>query len=287
MSKSRLRRMTLYERRRMSKSQYIKYDKNTQTWIQHRKVVYLYWYKFLQHAETDERFTVNWSLYESWGGRDVVMNTKFDEWWKTYWRENFGFRKDQGDRARFHTDKNPEITAMRTCLQIYENKHRGDNWDIGCWFARQEKLIKGRTLPKALEGGVVGFYQTREDPSEERESFDIWTIDEEISKRIGEGQARTGFGRSGREIKNPRIRKARKEADAMGIDGKESWVTLRSDDDRTRREYYEWETVASEVRDLRKIKKRVQGYVSRYLKQADDLMWNISQGSLDPPAKNP
>lgn len=286
MSNARSRRMTLYERRRMSKSQYIKYEKSTQTWIQHRKVIYLYWYKFLQHAERDERFSVDWSVYRTWGGRDVVMNTRFDEWWKRYWRDNFGFSKDQGTRPRFFTDKNPEIVAMRTCLRIYENRHRGSNWEIACWFARQEKEVKGRTLPKALEGGVVGFYRARDELGEERESFDIWTIDKEIGKRTGGGQAKTGFGLSGREMKNPRIRKASKEKDIMDIDGRESWVTLSPEDDLTSREYHDWEIAASEVKDFRKIKRRVQGYVSRYLRQADDLMRNISQGSLDPPSNN-
>jgi hypothetical protein len=146
--------------------------------------------------------------------------------------------------------------------------------------------VKGRTLPKALEGGVVGFYRARDELGEERESFDIWTIDKEIGKRTGGGQAKTGFGLSGREMKNPRIRKASKEKDIMDIDGRESWVTLSPEDDLTSREYHDWEIAASENKDFRKIKRRVQGYVSRYLRQADGLMWNISQGSLDPPKEN-
>lgn len=277
------RRLTLYERRRMSKSQFIKYDKETKTWIQHRKVVYLYWYKYLQHAERDKRFDVDWEVYQSWGGRNIVMNTKFDDWWKRYWRDNFGFSKNSDKPTAFHTEKNPEVSAMRSSLLLYENKHRGDNWQIGCWFARQENKIKGRTLPKALEGGVVGFYKFRDEEDEERESFDIWTIDQEIFKRIKGGQGKTGFGISGREVKNARIRKARKDKDLMGYDGKESWVTLDPNHSLTDLEFRNWETVASEVKDLRKIKKRVQAYVSRYLKQADEYLLNVSQGSLDSP----
>ena len=81
--------MTRYERMTtLSKSQYIKYDKTEGLWIQHRKVVFLYWFKFLQHAERSDQQTVDWKRYKSWGGRDVVMNTKFDDWWKEYWKTN-------------------------------------------------------------------------------------------------------------------------------------------------------------------------------------------------------
>ena len=79
--------MTMYQRKRMSKSPYIRYDKSAGLWIQHRKVVYLYWFKSLQHAERDDRYEVDWSQYKSWGGREVVMVTKFDVWWKEHWSD--------------------------------------------------------------------------------------------------------------------------------------------------------------------------------------------------------
>ena len=104
-----------------------------------------------------------------------------------------------------------------------------------------------------------------------------------MTQITNEGREKTGIGKSGRLMKNARIRKARKEQDMMGIDGKESWVTLDSNDDRTRKNYMAYERTAVELTELRKIKKRVQGYISRYYKQADELMFNISQGSLDSP----
>ena len=287
------RRMTRYERMTEQykkpselrrKSQYIKYDKTAGLWIQHRKVVFLYWFKFLQHAERSDQHTVDWKRYKSWGGRDVVMNTKFDVWWKEYWKTNFGFTKGDPEEAPFFTHKNPEVIAMRTALLIYENRHRGDKWSVGCWVAKQEDN-KGRSLPKALQGGEIGFYANRddEDQVEDRATHDIWLIDDLMKAITSIGREETGIGESGRLLKNARVRIARKEKDAMGIDGKESWVTLDLNDDRTRKLYMRWDDYASELTELRKIKKRVQGYISRYYKQADELMFNISQGSLDSP----
>ena len=287
------RRITRYERMTEQykkpselrrKSQYIKYDKTEGLWIQHRKVVFLYWFKFLQHAERCDQYTVDWERYKSWGGRDVVINTKSDDWWKEYWKTNFGFTKGNPEEAPFFTHKNPEVIAMRTTLLIYENKHRGDKWSVGCWVAKAEDK-KGRALPKALQGGEVGFYAFRdeEDKIAERPTQDIWVIDDLMTQITNIGQEKTGIGKSGRLLKNARIRKARKEQDMMGIDGKESWVTLDSNDDRTRKNYMAYERTAVELTELRKIKKRVQGYISRYYKQADELMFNISQGSLDSP----
>ena len=273
---------TMYERRRDAKSQIIKYDKKNQTWIQHRKVVYLYWFKFLQHAERDPRFEVDWGKYRSWGGSNFVMAAKFDDWWKEYWLENFGFKKENEERSLFHTKKKPEIAAMRTALFIYENQHRGSKWDLGCWFARQE-TSKGRSLPKALEGGVVGFYAQRDETEmvKERETYNIWEIDDLIAGIIEQGQESSGIGTGGREVKNARVRMAKKERDMMGYDGGKSWVGLDEKDDLTRVRYMDWELDVSQMKEFRLIKKRTQGYISRYMKQADEYLTNISRGSLD------
>jgi len=280
---------TMYERRRDAKSQIIKYDKKNQTWIQHRKVVYLYWFKFLQHAERDPRFEVDWGKYRSWGGSNFVMAAKFDDWWKEYWLENFGFKKENEERSLFHTKKKPEIAAMRTSLFIYENQHRGSKWDVGCWFARQE-VSKGRVLPKALEGGVVGFYANNrklsvhfneEETDGERQTYNIWEIDDLIAGIIEQGQEHSGIGVGGREVKNARVRMAKKERDMMGYDGGKSWVTIDPNHALTADRYSDWEESVAQMKDFRLIKKRTQGYISRYMKQADEYLYNISRGSLD------
>ena len=236
------RRMTAYERRVMSKSQYIKYDRPNRLWIQHRKVVYLYWFKFLQHAERDDRYRVDWTKYQSWGGRDVVLNTKFDDWWQTYWRDLFSFTEGGPTDAPFHTKKKPEVIAMRTTLLVYEMRERGDKWAIGCAVARSEHN-KGRSLASSLQG--VKDYPVN-----------IWELKFDGKKLI----------------RDPNFKEIH---DALG----------EQSNDKYRRQVKS-DNVEQPSDDLylnRLLKRRVQGYVSRYFKQADELMFNISQGSLDAP----
>ena len=66
----------------MKLSRWRKYDKKSRLQISHEKRIYLYWYAFLQHAERDASRVVEWSHYQDWCARDVVMNTKFDDWWR-------------------------------------------------------------------------------------------------------------------------------------------------------------------------------------------------------------
>jgi hypothetical protein len=236
------RRMTKYERRMMSKSQYIKYDKPNKLWIQHRKVVYLYWFKFLQHAERSDKFSVKWDKYKTWGGREVVMNTKFDDWWKDHWKGLFSFAEGQLTNAPFNTKKKPEVIAMRTSLLVYEKRHKGDKWDIGCAVARSENN-KGRPLASSLQG-------------EKDYPVNIWELKFKGKKLI----------RDPNIIENP-----------DDIYNRPYFKRGKSDD---------VEQVSDELYLNRLLKRRVQGYVSRYFKQADELMFNICNGSLDPTESN-
>ena len=256
------RRMTLYERRRMSKSPYIKYDKSSKLWIQHRKVVYLYWFKFLQHAERGE-FNVNWRKYRKWGGRSGVMESKFDDWWKDHWKPLFSFPEGQPEKSPFHTKKKPEISAMRTALLIYENQHRGSLWDVGCWV-RDNEIRKGREPAKALVDAEKDLFTT---PTEEQKKYE-------------------GIGRD-RERPRRRIKVQAQGGSSYGVPERESWVSMSP----TKRDpvhgdtsklYWEWEGKQIDLNINRQTKRRVQGYISRYLKQANELMTNISEGSLDP-----
>jgi len=58
-------------------------------YIPHRKRGYLYWFKFLQEAERSDDFMVNWIKYRGWGGSNVVLGQKFDEWWEDHWKDFF------------------------------------------------------------------------------------------------------------------------------------------------------------------------------------------------------
>jgi len=52
------------------------------------------------------------------------------------------------------------------------------------------------------------------------------------------------------------------------------------DDDNTRGDYFAWEQEQSKLESNRLIKRRVQGYISGYVKRCDVLMKNIADGSL-------
>jgi hypothetical protein len=118
-----------------------KYRKDKKLWIPSRKISYLYWFKFLQLAEKDPNRKVDWGKYRLWGGKKIVMNTKFDDWWQTYWVDCFGI-KNEGDTPKYPlTTKRPKTDAMRYALRLYENKHRGSSWDIAIYLKKNEKRM--------------------------------------------------------------------------------------------------------------------------------------------------
>ena len=118
-----------------------KYRKDEKLWIASRKITYLYWFKFLQLAEKEPGKRVDWRKYKLWGGKKVVMETKFDDWWKIYWIDCFGIEKE-GDTPKYPlTTKRPKTDAIRYALRLYENKHRGSSWDIAIYLKKNEKRL--------------------------------------------------------------------------------------------------------------------------------------------------
>ena len=118
-----------------------KYRKDVKLWIPSRKIVYLYWFRFLQLAEQDPNRTVDWSKYQGWGGANAVLGMKFDEWWEHHWIDLFGI-ENEGDEPKFPlTTKRPKTDGIRYALRIYENRHRGSTWDIAVWLKRNEKRV--------------------------------------------------------------------------------------------------------------------------------------------------
>ena len=118
-----------------------KYRKDEKLWIASRKISYLYWFKFLQLAEKDPDRKVDWRKYKLWGGKKVVMETKFDDWWKEYWVDCFGI-ESEGDTPKYPlTTKRPKTDAIRYALRLYENKHRGSTWDVAIYLKKNEKRM--------------------------------------------------------------------------------------------------------------------------------------------------
>jgi hypothetical protein len=115
-----------------------KYRKDVKLWVPTYKRNYLYWYKFLQLAEKDPNRKVDWRKYKLWGGKKVVMETKFDDWWQIYWIDCFGI-ENEGDTPKCPlTSKKPNSDTFRYALRLYENRHRGSNWEIALWFRKTE-----------------------------------------------------------------------------------------------------------------------------------------------------
>jgi hypothetical protein len=122
----------------MKTSRWIKYDPKSGLWIQSNKRIYLYWYSFLQHAENDPHRQVDWTTYDGWGGRDVVLHTKFNMWWGTHWKDLFGISKE-GDKPKFALSTNrPKENGLRYALLVYENRDKGDLWEIATHIAKRE-----------------------------------------------------------------------------------------------------------------------------------------------------
>ena len=143
------------------RSRWVKYDKKSNLWIPSRKRVFLYWFKFLQIAEQDPDYQVDWSEYKGWGGANYILGKKFDEFWEDKWQSLFGV-KVMGGTAKFSlTTNKPTTDGIRYALLVYENKHRGSNWDIAKWIAKRETSKRGAGLTNytfhyALEDGSEG-----------------------------------------------------------------------------------------------------------------------------------
>ena len=84
----------------------VRFDKETKLWIPNRKRLFLYWYKFLQHALKDENRKVNMKKYSGWGTRETILTEKFDDWWKDNWVKLFGYK--EGGNQNTHYQQNAQ-----------------------------------------------------------------------------------------------------------------------------------------------------------------------------------
>ena len=158
------------------KSKYVRYDKKSGLWITQRKRLYLYWFKFLRIAEQDADYNVDWSKYKGWGGANYILGTKFDEFWEDKWRSLFGV-KVMGGTAKFSlTTNKPKTDGIRYALLVYENKHRGSNWDIAKWIAKREVAKRGSGLTSS------SLFYAREDMKGEYGKEDKLVIQSRIGR---------------------------------------------------------------------------------------------------------
>ena len=127
-------------------SKWVRYDAKMGLWIPSRKRVFLYWYKFLQEAEMSDEYQVDWKKYKGWGGAKVVLNTKFDDWWKERWIDLFGYEGTRdggfldGQQPRYYlSTTRPKANGIRYALMVYQNRHRGGTLEIADWIVSYEQ----------------------------------------------------------------------------------------------------------------------------------------------------
>lgn len=193
-------------------------------WIPCRKRIFLYWFKFLRHAENDPAYVVDWAKYRPWGGKEEVMSSKFDDWWEERWRHCFGISERTG-HAKFHVTKRHKADGVRYALLCYENRHLGSNWDIAVHI---QKIESRNRHPNPLFNYAIEGLKTKTYMSTGRRR-----------KRVRDESSRTGY----------------------------AYVTEELHD------HYDTEAFYN-----REQKRKIQGYVSRYLRQADSYLESVSNG---------
>ena len=115
----------------MKSHEWIRYETESGLWIPYRKRTYLYWFKFLQEAERCDEVTVNWNKYRGWGGANVVLGQKFDEWWNDRWKDLFGYKKGT-DLARHRfplTTTTPKTETIRMALLVWQHRNIAPDWE--------------------------------------------------------------------------------------------------------------------------------------------------------------
>ena len=159
-------------------------------WISHRKRVYLYWFKYLQHAEKCDDYTVDWTQYSGWGGANAVLGMKFDEWWNDNWIELFG-TKDRSATPKYPINtKQPKTEAIRLSMLCWERRDapvwnkRGNALSIAKQVYEYELGISSEKKPRYGEDEWTGasmnpdaksFFvsdQYSEDPNERKGSYE-------------------------------------------------------------------------------------------------------------------
>ena len=159
-----------------AKSKYVRFRDGT--WIQYRKRIYLYWFKFLRLAEESSDHKVQWNKYRAWGGKDAVMNMKFDAWWDKHWKDCFGLN-EKTNTCKYMVSKRYKADGVRYALLCYENRHRGSAWDIAIHVQKRE--IRKRW-------GVLSFMDADEDLDTKGNMK--WGYER---KRVVDEESRTGY----------------------------------------------------------------------------------------------
>ena len=168
-------------------------------WISHRKRVYLYWFKYLQHAEKCDDYTVDWTQYSGWGGANAVLGMKFDEWWNDNWIELFG-TKDRSATPKYPINtKQPKTEAIRLSMLCWERRDapvwnkRGNALSIAKQVYEYELGISGEKKPRFTDENWDASFMLPETPDLIDKDGDKYRFDED------------GFKISWDDVRNQRL----------------------------------------------------------------------------------
>jgi hypothetical protein len=145
-------------------SRYLMYDNKTKLWVNHRKRIYLIWFKFLQLCHKDKNFKVDWTKYKGWGGWNLLMDTDFETWWSRNWVNLFGI-KERDETPKFPTNSKTNITdynSLRLYFLVCEYGLKypaADNCEISYRIQKRESFkrypVSSFTEGLCLDGGVI------------------------------------------------------------------------------------------------------------------------------------
>ena len=178
----------------MKTSRWKRYDEKSGLWIASSKPVFGYWFRFLKHAAQDRPDDVDWSLYEEWGGRDYILHTKQNDWWKAKWKTLFGYKEGEEDKTLYPlSTSKPQPDGIRLSLMVYDLKDKpllngqidevnglkGNKWEIAKRIALVEYPKRRNTGAEDpsfdpedwqfnIARAVIARRMTKEDPAEFR-----------------------------------------------------------------------------------------------------------------------
>ena len=122
---------------------------------------------------------MDWTKYDGWGGADTILNTKFDAWWKTHWKDLFGYELDKTEPKYPLSTIKPQLDGIKYSLLVYELRKENPSVGIG----NSQK----RLLPKSIQDAEI---KGKRDPNfkPEQWSFNIArpSVGREIWKKIKE-----------------------------------------------------------------------------------------------------
>ena len=147
--------------------------------LQHRKRVYLYWFKFLQQAILSPEHKVVMGAYSGWGTKQKIIETKFDNWWDDNWKELFG-TKDRSETPKFPISTTRVKTeALRLSLLCWERRDapvwgkRGNALSIAKQDYEYELGISGEKKPRYTDENFDASFMNPEE-----EDVSHWDNDE-------------------------------------------------------------------------------------------------------------